>query len=291
MKQLGNYVLALALHGVGCISSWMPQNIRLVIGRWLGFILRIASSKRYGITLNNIQSAFPEKTPEWHRAIARASYGNLGIVLSEILAFSWLDNSKIVSLIHYTNIELLQEAASRGKGIVLLSGHYGNWELLAYSAGVLSGIPINVVVTHQHNKYADEHINNFRTRYNNRIIPTANAARKIVQKLRLGEAVALLADQSADGSKDIFIEFFGRPAATYETPAAFALKFGAPIIIGFAKRNQKGIYTVELQEIIHSDLDYSKQGIVELTKRHVTALEQAIREQPELWAWQHNRWK
>lgn len=291
MNQFSNYLIAFCLRCIGAVSGWGPQKIRLMLGVFLGFILRNISSKRYKLTVRNIQTAFPDKNGQWHINIARASYRNLGIVLAEILAFPWLNDSKISKLINYKNIELLEHAASRNKGLILLSGHYGNWELLAYSAGLLSGISINVVVIEQHNQYADEHINQFRTRHNNRIIPTANAARQIVQKLRSGETVALLADQAADGSKDIFIEFFSRPAATFETPAALALKFGVPIIIGFAQRNKDGLYTVELKEIVHDDLEYSKQGILELTKRHVAALEQAIRERPELWAWQHNRWK
>lgn len=291
MNQFSNYSIALSLRCIGAVSGWVPQKIRLMVGSFLGFILRNISSKRYKLTIRNIQTAFPDKSEQWHINIAQASYRNLGIVLAEILAFPWLNDSKINKLISYKNIELLGQVASRNKGLILLSGHYGNWELLAYSAGLLSGISINVVVIEQHNQYADKHINQFRIRHNNRIIPTANAARRIVQKLRSGETVALLADQAADGSKDIFVEFFGRPAATYETPATLALKFGVPIIIGFAQRDKDGLYTVDLQEIVHDDLEYSKQGILELTKRHVTALEQAIRERPELWAWQHNRWK
>lgn len=291
MKQFQNYVLALSLQGIGFICGHVSVKARMKLGAFLGVVLRIVSKKRFGITLENIQIAFPGETGEWHTKTAKASYRNLGIVLAEIVSFSWLNDTKIKKLIRYKNIELINKAASRGKGLILLSGHYGNWELLAYSAGLLSGNSIGVVITHQHNPYADTHINSFRTRYNNTIIPTANAARKIVQKLRNGETVALLADQAANGSKDVFIEFFGRPAATFEAPAALALKLGSPIIIGFSKRDENGIYSVELKEILHHDLEYSKEGIIELTKRHVAALEQAIREQPELWAWQHNRWK
>lgn len=291
MKKLGNYALSLVLRGIGVISSLIPHQLLQKLGWVLGFILRVVSKKRYKITLINLQLAFPEKTTIWHQKTARDSYRNLGIVLAEILSFPHLNNSKLEKLIRFKNIELLQNAYSCNKGLLLLSGHYGNWELLAYSAGLLSNISINVVAIQQHNHYADEYITRFRTRHNNAVIPTANAAKKIVQTLLNHKAVAMLADQAADGTKDIFIEFFGRPAATYEAPAALALKFGVPIIIGFAKRNDDGIYSVELEEITLDDLEYSKDGIIELTKRHVAALERAIRDKPELWAWQHNRWK
>jgi len=291
MNNLINYLLSIFLRLLGVFSGIISIQSRQKLGAVLGYILQKASVKRYTITLTNLQSAFPEKKEKWHRKIAKDSYRNLGIVLAEILAFPHLNNSKIEKLIKFKNIELLQNVSAQNKGVLLLSGHYGNWELLAYSAGLLSNIPINVVVIQQHNHYADEHITRFRTRYNNSVIPTANAARTIVKKLHNKEAVALLADQAADGTKDIFVDFFNRPAATYEAPATLALKFGVPIIVGFAKRMSNGVYLVELQEINHNDLEYSKAGIVELTKRHVKALETAICEQPELWAWQHNRWK
>ena len=103
--------------------------------------------------------------------------------------------------------------------------------------------------------------------------------------------VALLADQAASKEKDIFVNFFGRPAVTYESPAKLALKFDIPIIIGFAERQDNYKYKVHLQEIKYDDLKNEENAIELLTQRHVALLEEQIRKNPSQWAWQHNRWK
>ena len=196
-----------------------------------------------------------------------------------------------IDIIKFTNVELLNALNVQSNGMILLSGHFGNWELLAYCAGLLSGIPINIVVAPQHNPIANEYINEFRSRHNNRIVPMTNAARNIVHILQNNGVVAMLADQAANSSKNIFVDFFNRPASTYDAPAALALKFKFPLIIGFAVRQPTGKYLVRLEEVMYNDLEYSKAGIAELTKRHVEILEREIRKHPEQWSWQHKRWK
>jgi KDO2-lipid IV(A) lauroyltransferase len=118
-----------------------------------------------------------------------------------------------------------------------------------------------------------------------------NAARTIVSELRKGNMIALLADQSATKDKDLFVDFFGRPAATYESPAAMALRLNAPIVMGFAVRQKDGTYTVRLREIPFDDIKDREDAVSILTERHVKELENQIRLVPGLWAWQHKRWK
>ncbi|HYF02293.1 MAG TPA: lysophospholipid acyltransferase family protein [Patescibacteria group bacterium] len=286
-----NKIITTLLKSVGHLSRSLTISQRGSLGRFMGKVLKSASKKRYRITFNNIAQAFPEKHTQWHQETALKSYENLGITLVELLAFPDLNDEIVAKYIRYDNVELLEELHARGHGLLLLSGHYGNWELLAYSAGLFSRLPISIIVKPQQNRYADELLNRYRTQRGNRVIPMGQAARAIIQALKNGEAVALLADQSATSDKDIFVDFFGRPAATYEAPAALALRFKTPIVIGFAKRQEDGTYRVRLSEIPHEDLQNTPEGIRELTRRHVRALENAIRERPELWSWQHRRWK
>lgn len=253
--------------------------------------MRIIGADRRRITLENIRNAFPEKDSEWHRKLVSRSYHNLGIVLAEILAFKSLSDDKIRKYIRYENIGLINELIARGKGLILLSGHFGNWEFLAYSAGFFSGVQVTIIVKPQKNKLADRFINKIRTRRNNSVVSMYKAAREIITVLRKGESIALLADQSASPQKNVFIEFFGRPAATYKAPAELSLKFDCPIIMGFAERQADGTYFVKLKEIEHSDLEDTPENVEVLTKRHVVELEQAIRKNPDHWPWQHRRWK
>lgn len=198
---------------------------------------------------------------------------------------------EISNYIKYDNIELIDELLKKGKGLLLLSGHYGNWEYLAFSAGTLTGKPLNIVVKPQKNKKLDRILNTYRTKNGNKIIPMNKAAIEIVRIIKNKGMVALLADQAASKEKDIFVNFFGRPAVTYESPAKLALKFDIPIIIGFAERQDNYKYKVHLQEIKYDDLKNEENAIELLTQRHVALLEEQIRKNPSQWAWQHNRWK
>lgn len=288
---MANVFITWLLKTLGSLSQRLPGHQRTILGKAIGRALKKASRKRYNITLQNIAASFPEKDEKWHISTAVKSYENLGITLAEILAFPAMTDEETAQYIRYENIELLKELHERGRGLILLSGHFGNWELLAYSAGLFSKIPITIIVKPQQNIHADRLLNTYRTQRGNQVISMHNAARTIIQKLRAGEAIALLADQSATSNKDIFIDYFGRPAATYEAPAALALRFKTPVVIGFAERQDNGTYYVRLREIPHDDLENTPEGIRELTARHVLILEDAVRARPDLWSWQHRRWK
>ncbi len=220
----------------------------------------------------------------------RKTFENMGIVFAEFLALKWLDEKKIKDYVRFENIDLILEKFKQGNGVILLSGHYGNWEFLAYSVYVYLNLPVLIVVKPLSNYVLDKVINSNRTQLGNKVVSMYEAAFKVVKTLRSGGIVALLADQSATKDRDIYVDFFGRKAATFDSPAYFALKYNVPIIVGFARR-ENYYYNVKLVEIDHSDLDFNKEGIFELTRRYVKLLEDVIREQPELWLWTHRRWK
>ncbi len=291
MKNTGDRLVTAVLTIIGFVSYWLSVNNRQKLGRLIGSVMRHLSKKRREITLDNLRHAFPEKSPDGHIEIMKKSYHNLGIVLAEVSAANYFKEEDIRRIIRFKNVELINELHSRGKGLILMSGHFGNWELLAYSGGLYSGISITIIVKRQKNKYADKRLNEFRTSANNKIVPMYRSARVIVKTLLQKGVIALLADQSADKKSDLYIDFFGRPAPTYDTPAVLALKFDVPIVMGFAVRDKDGTYTVELKEIKHDDLTYGQEGIRILTERHTKALEDAVRKNPEMWVWQHRRWK
>ncbi len=275
--------------------GWTTRNLsiskRKSFGEKIGTVLRILSKRRENITKENLRKAFPDKSEEWVKDTAVESYRNLGIVLIEVLAMKHLSAEDFEEYVKYDNLELIREVYDRGNGLILMSGHYGNWEYLAYTAGLFAQIPITVIVKSQHNPKLNTILNEYRTRGGNKVVKMRKAARAAVNAVRNGEAVALLADQSASGGKKIFANFFGFPAATYDTPAALALKYNVPIVCGFSKRQADGAYRVKLEELKFDDLKNDEAGVKELTERHVRALEEAVRERPELWAWQHRKWK
>jgi len=291
MQKIKDNIITRIILIVGWISIKLSRQQRTSFGKIVGKALKALSQERKRITLENIKRAFPGQNNSWHKQVMNDSYHNLGITMVELLALKSFDDDEIREYIRYSNIEMINELHSRGKGVILLSGHFGNWELLAYSAGLFSGLPVMIIVKPQKNKVADKLLNSYRTQRGNSVISMYNAAFTIFKTLKKGGVIALLADQSATKDKDIFMDFFGIPAATYESPAELALKLDVPIVMGFAVRQKDGSYYVDLQEIKHDDLEHSSEGIVELTRRHVLALENAIRDNPGHWAWQHRKWK
>ncbi|MBK7986151.1 MAG: lysophospholipid acyltransferase family protein [Ignavibacteria bacterium] len=283
--------MKLIVSGVGIFSSILSHSLRSIVAYFLSALMIAIDKKRYAHTKENIANAFPSLSEEKIREIATKSYHSLALTFLEIAAMPYWSVQKICSKISFENIELINQIHERNKGIILLSGHFGNWELLAFTAGILSSVPMTIVVKKQRVSAVAIMLEKLRTRVNNTVVDADNAAKEIVRDILRKRPVAFLVDQAGDPHKDIFVDFMGRPAVTHEAPAQLALRFGVPIIIGFARRNSDGTYSVRLEEIHFDDLSDTPEGRKQLTKRHVAALENIIYRYPEQWAWQHKRWK
>lgn len=290
MKNINNLIITLILKFVGLISLMIGRNLRVKFGKLIGRTLKSLSSKRYNITVTNIMTALKLSRLE-AEIIADKSYENLGITLSELLVLEKLTENQLKEYIKFNNLDLISEAFQEGKGVILLSGHFGNWEFLAYCAGLFLNLSITVIVKPQSNKIADKYLSKTRTSGGNKIISMYKAARSIVKELSQGNIIAMLADQSAERNNDVYATFFGRKTPTYSAPAALSLKYQAPIIMGFANRQEDGTYLVDLIRINPYDYDNNDKGIQDLTQLHVDILESEIRKNPQMWAWQHRRWK
>ncbi len=289
--MIQQYAILILLRCTGYVSAVLSISMLQKAGALLGKILMSLSSKRVAITLENIEKAFPEKNSISKQKILKESYANLGIVLLEIASMYFLRNEQVAKRMTFRNISLIHDILKRGKGIVIISGHLTNWEFLAFTAGVHANLSFLLVAKSQKNPYIDSALTALRRRGGNTTVGMEQAARPLIQALQHNQPVALLIDQAADPKKDVRVPLFGRDAVVFEAPAALALRFHTPLVFAVPVRNADGTYSVTLTEIITDDLTSSKEDILELTKRHTTFLEQAIKEHPEQWTWQHNRWK
>lgn len=291
MKNIISAIITTLFRLLGVISCNSSPKFRQSLGKAVGLLLLIISKKRRMITYENIRYAFPEKSVEERYSIVRAAYENLGITLVELLAFPTYSSMALEQLISVKNSHFLTEQYKKGESMLLLSGHYGNWELLAFGVAAILNIPFAIVVKQQQNSSSDKILNEYRVLKNNTVIPMHSAARSIVANIQQGKAIAMLTDQAADPHKDIFVNFFGRPAVTYEAPAYLSIKYQIPIILGVAKRLQSGKYEVVLHKIEPKTTEVTIESVRELTQQHTSLLEEIIREDPTQWSWQHKRWK
>ncbi len=289
--SLGDTSTTYALLALGSLARSMPWSLRRALGTYIGRRMMGLSASRRRITEQNVELAFPSLPVHERNAIVGASYENLGVVLTELLSTPSLTQAALLDRVSIPGFDAVLARHAAGKPTIFLSAHYGNWEYLAMAAGLMLGTPISIVVHPQHNAAADRLLNTYRSKFGNVLIPMGDAARPLVKTLSNGGTVAFLVDQHGVPEKDPWIDFFGKATPTYEAPAALALRFNASIFYAFAERTEDGRYVAPIRELPMHDLSNDRQSIRELTRRHVAVLEEQIRRQPELWSWQHRRWR
>lgn len=255
-----------------------------------GFVYTVLGLRKR-LVLSNLTHAFPEKSPDELDAIAKASYRNLFMAYFEILYMDKLSADDLKRMISFPESGRIHEALKKKKGLILLSGHFGNWEILALSVPVLTENPYTMIVQKQRNPLIDRFMTEMRTRLGSKVVVMERAMRETLRILRDNGTVALLADQSGP-ENGIFTEFFGRMTSTHLGPAALQVRTGAPICIGLLVREGWGKFRIDYEEVDTTGLSGTdEEKIREVSQRHVSVLERHIRQRPEHWLWMHKRWK
>lgn len=265
------------------------QKIAASVGRFAYRRLPI----RRDVALANLRLCFPERNDSALRSILEKSYVNIATVLFEFVYFPKFTKKNLEKVVEFPDEarNLIDSALRRGKGLILMSGHYSNWELEALAVGALSSKQFVIIVHPFQNEAVDRIANRYRELLGNATVPMSNSIRISISTLRENGVIALLADQSA-AKESAPSKFFGMEVPTFQGPASFALRTGAAFQFGFVVRKEDGTYRFHLQEIDYTDLkNDSIESVTELTQRHVSALEDCIRKYPEYWLWFHRRFK
>lgn len=272
----------------------LPDRAGQALGRGFGRAYMRASRSRRRILFENLAAAFPEKGEAEISRIAEASAGTLGAAFVEFLQVSAMSEEEIRARIRVVGEENLLEARARGKGVFILSAHFGGWELGAIRAGLM-GEPIAPVVRPLDNPLLEQELARRRTRLGNRLIAKHEAARDILQALRRRETVAILIDQNVLAREAIFVPFFGRLAATTPALALLQRKTGAPVVPVFTWPEGGGRYRLEFEKPIFAEefqrIPDRAAAALAATARYTEATEAAVRGDPAAWLWMHNRWR
>jgi KDO2-lipid IV(A) lauroyltransferase len=276
---------------VAFMVQLMPISGAQWVGRKLGKFVYRPLGYRKAVTLGNLRRAFPEKSDAEIAAIARGAYENIGISLLELAWFPKMSREQLGRMIHFDKPDVVQNAYNKGKGLIILTAHFGNWELMGQSFVVIFGFPVNGLAKTQSNPFVNRSINKRRTRVGNRVIQMETSLREVLRALRNGEAVGLVADQAAP-KENVPIEFFGTMVPTHQGPSTLCLKLLCPMVSVFSVRRPDGSYDAIVREVPSEDLKGdSEENVNELTRRHVKITEDIIRKYPDQWLWQHKRWK
>jgi KDO2-lipid IV(A) lauroyltransferase len=271
-------------------TALLPLRWVSVPGAGMGWALYAVLRLSRRTTLDNLAIAFGDRlgAPERER-LARACYRFFGAVIWEFLNAPRIPRARIGEFITLENPEVVERALARGRGVVLVSGHLGHWELMA--AGLAArGFPITMYVGGQGNALVDAAINAIRRALGSRTVGRG-ATRGIFKALRAGGLVALLADQH-ESSRRQHVAFFGRPVSAVSGPFHMARRSGAALLFGACLREGRFRYRARFQELTPPPPSGDEQrDLLAVTQLLFTALEAVVRSHPEQYFWMHRRFR
>jgi Kdo2-lipid IVA lauroyltransferase/acyltransferase len=286
-------IIRIGLSGLLVLVRIIPRHVGVRLGGYLGWMSFYFFVRERQRALRHIRQALEDVyQPKQRSQIIKVSFQNLGKNLLELLYLSRLTPSEIDQMVSVEGENYLKDAYRRGRGVIFITGHIGNWEIGAASLAKHYH-PTVILATPIYDPHLEEVMVRIRRTHMIETIVRgqSNALRRLLATLREGGVVVLAIDQDTrvDG---VFVPFFGRDAYTPAGPVTLALRTGAAVVIGFSLRQSDGSHKVILQaplDLIRSG--DNKADIQANTARFTGVIEQFIRDYPEQWIWMHERWK
>ncbi len=261
------------------------------IGEAIGHLGYAPLGIRRLVVERQVEAALGEHDKAEIERISRAAYGNLGRTSFETALLPSRSKQQIIELFEEVHgWSIVEERLARGKGLIVATGHLGNWELGgAYVAA--RGLPLDAVARHMSNPLFDRYLTRTRERIGMSIIHDEEAVKRVPRSLRAGRVVAFLVDQGAVGLASTWVPFFGRFAKTPRGPAVFALRLGAPVVFGAVVRRPSGRYRITFEAIDTVETGDREIDVDRIVADYTQALERHVRSAPEQYFWHHRRWK
>ena len=289
MREIAEFVVVwVFVHGV----RLLPRGLARTAGVAISAVAFRALRRLRRVGLRNLELAFPGITAGERETILRSEYRNLGFLLAEFCKMPGYTAATASRFIRYEGLENYLRARERGKGVLVLTGHLGAWELSSFYHSLM-GMPMGMVIRRLDNPLVDEFVNRIRCLHGNRVIHKDDFARGLIASMRAGETVGILMDTNMTPPQGVFVPFFGVPACTASGMARIAEKTGAAVLPGFLlweQREQKYVLRFgEELEIVHTE--DAEQDVLTNTATFTAAIERYVRQYPDQWLWMHRRWK
>lgn len=294
LRTVLDYLVYLIVRALILVVQAIPLSILRPLAKGLAWLFADVLRVRRRVAEENLATAFPGASPRVIAATIRRMWEHLFLMVCEI--------AHSPRVIHETNwrrfirlhrVRPLVKLLLEDRPIILVTGHFGNFEIGGYLLGML-GFPTHTIARTLDNRFLDRFVNRFRGATGQFIIPKNGGHRQIEETLERGGTLTLLADQDA-GRKGCFVPFFGRPASNFKAPALLSLQYDAPIAVVYVKRlGEPMMFEMGVQAILDPrDLaDRNPRAAVEtITRWYTTELEAIIRSAPEQYWWIHRRWK
>jgi KDO2-lipid IV(A) lauroyltransferase len=270
----------------------LPRSIAHQIGIFIGICAYFLLPRLRKVGMRNLAIAFPEKSLRECRQVLRRVYMGLGRQLAEFCRFPSYTRESISRIAIYDGFENYDAARRRGKGVLLLTGHFGGWEVGSFAHSVY-GNPIKIIVRDLDNPYVNELVRRYRTRYGNETYDKQEFARGLLAAMREGETVGILMDTNMTPPQGVFVDFFGLPACTASGLARVALKTESAVVPAFTlwdSTTRK--YRIRFDpEITLTRTGDDEANVVANTAIFTKIFEAYARRYPDQWLWMHRRWK
>jgi KDO2-lipid IV(A) lauroyltransferase len=281
------------LYGVVWLISLIPFRIGQALGRMFGKILAVALKRRIKASLNNLRYVFGNIMPEAELIELNGRIvAHFAQMLFEIPHILRLNRENLNRYVIFDNEDALSQAVKKGRGVFILTGHFGNWELMSAAVALRFNIDGAVVVRPADFAPADRLLRSLRSRFGTEIIPKKRAMKKLLAAKKGNKAIGILLDQNVDWYEGVFVPFLGKSACTNKGLALIAMRTGSPVIPAFSVRQPDGRYRV----VFGDEVPLLKTGdkikdTEENTARFTQIIEKYVRRYPDQWFWFHKRWK
>jgi Kdo2-lipid IVA lauroyltransferase/acyltransferase len=280
------------------VVSLMPQRLSDNMGIGLGLLMRKVLAKRRKIAEENIALSLDHmrSQPGWTckipdaEGIAREAFKNIGRALVEVCRLYHGHGDALINSTEVMGKEYYDAAMAKGKGLIFLTAHCGNWELMALAYANKLNSAMSVVARRQNNPYLNAMVERMRSHYDNRVIYKDNALKNMLSVLRKQGTVGLLVDQAVFPQEGCLISFLGRPAWASRAPVLLARKTGVPVLPAFIHR-EGDRYVIDLYPEIEFSGESSDDGWKADVQAYSRVIEQYIIKHPTSWYWVHRRWK
>ncbi|MBW8748084.1 MAG: lysophospholipid acyltransferase family protein [Acidobacteria bacterium] len=270
----------------------LPRFVARIVGAAIGAAAFHLLSRLRKTGLRNLEIAFPAMPPGEREGILRSLYRHLGWQLAEFCQMAGYTAERASRFIRYEGLDNYLKARDQGRGVLIITGHLGAWELSSFFHS-LRGFPMAMVIRRLDNPLVDRFVNGIRCMHGNRVLHKDDSARGLLRAMHQGETVGILMDTNMTPPQGVFVPYFGTQACTGAGLARVALKTNAAVLAGFLLWNE-----AEKRYVLHfgPEIELTHTGDHEMdaitnTARFTLEIERYVRAYPDQWLWVHRRWK